>query len=170
MTRLPILLALVLAALVLPTAAPFSPETVRAPTPRWNWPTAPPHAIARPYLAPETPYAAGHRGVDIRAASTVITSPADGTVHFVGVVVDRPVLSIRHEGGFISSYEPVTSDLAKGDAVARGDPIGELLPGHCATPCLHFGVRLDGEYVSPLLLLGGVPRAVLLPTRAVGLR
>jgi hypothetical protein len=27
-------------------------------------------------------------------------------------------------------------------------------------------VRLDGEYVSPLLLLEGLPRSILLPTRA----
>ena len=88
-------------------------------------------------------------------------------MHFVGFVVDRPVLSIEHAGGLLSSYEPVTSSLSKGDPVARGQPIGELLPGHCARPCLHFGVRLAGDYVSPLLLLGGVPRAVLLPTRGL---
>jgi hypothetical protein len=28
---------------------------------------------------------------------------------------------------------------------------------------VHFGVRIDGEYVSPFLFLGGIPRAVLLP-------
>ena len=27
----------------------------------------------------------------------------------------------------------------------------------------HLGVRLHGEYVSPMLLFGGIPRAVLLP-------
>jgi len=124
-----------------------------------------PRVVARPYLAPATPYGPGHRGVDLAASSAVVTAPADGIVHFSGVVVDRPVLSIEHAGGFLSSYEPVTSPLAKGDPVARGDPIGTLEPGHCAAPCLHFGVRLDGEYVSPLVLLGGVPRAVLLPTR-----
>jgi hypothetical protein len=35
--------------------------------------------------------------------------------------------------------------------------------GHCEGSCIHFGVRLHGEYVSPLLYLAGVPRAVLLP-------
>ncbi len=35
--------------------------------------------------------------------------------------------------------------------------------GHCAAGCVHFGVRIDGEYVSPFLFLGGLPRAVLLP-------
>ena len=136
-----------------------------APLPHWDWPVAAPHPVVRPFLAPPTPYGAGHRGVDIGAASAVIRAPADGVVHFAGVVVDRPVLSISHAGGLISSFEPVASTLRKGDPVSRGDIIGTVEPGHCASRCVHFGVRLDGEYVSPLLLLGGVPRAVLLPTR-----
>ena len=136
-----------------------------AATPLWHWPVSGARVIVRPYLAPATPYGPGHRGVDLAASGAVVTAPADGIVHFSGIVVDRPVLSIEHAGGFLSSYEPVSSSLTKGDAVARGDPIGTLEPGHCTSPCLHFGVRLDGEYVSPLLLLGGVPRAVLLPTR-----
>lgn len=140
---------------------------VVTPLPQWEWPVAPPHPVVRPFLAPLTPYGVGHRGVDLGAGSTVIRAPADGVVHYAGVVVDRPVLSISHAGGLISSFEPVASTLRKGDVVARGDVIGSLEPGHCASRCVHFGVRLDGEYVSPLLLLGGVPRAVLLPTRSI---
>ena len=132
----------------------------------WAWPIAAPHPIARPYLAPATPYAAGHRGIDIRAtAGAEVRAPADGVVHFAGVVVDRPVLSIDHGGGVLSSYEPVETELRAGDVVRRGQTIGTLQAGgHCATDaCLHLGVRLHGEYVSPLLFLGGQPRAVLLP-------
>jgi len=132
----------------------------------WLWPVAAPHAVARPYLAPATPYSAGHRGVDLRAESGAsVLAPADGVVRFAGWVVDRPVLSLVHSGGVLSSYEPVESALEEGDVVHRGDVIGTLLPGHCRTPCLHLGVRIDGEYVSPLLFLGGQPRAVLLPVR-----
>jgi len=130
----------------------------------WAWPVAAPHPIARPYLAPATPYASGHRGVDLRAAEgSEVRAPDDGVVHFSGVVVDRPVLSIDHGSGVISSYEPVASVLAEGDVVRRGDVIGVLEAGHCASACLHLGVRVDGEYLSPLLFLGGQPRAVLLP-------
>jgi murein DD-endopeptidase MepM/ murein hydrolase activator NlpD len=131
----------------------------------WAWPVAPPYAVVRPFVAPPTPYAAGHRGVDLRAPDGAVYAPAPGIVHFAGVVVDRPVLSIRHAGGLLSSYEPVRTDLVEGDTVRRGDRIGTVLPGHCAAVCLHFGVRLDGEYVSPMLLLGDLPRSVLLPTR-----
>lgn len=134
--------------------------------PPWNWPVPAPHALARQYLAPATPYGPGHRGIDIASTAVEIRAPADGVVHFAGVVVDRPVLSIDHTGGLLSSYEPLTTTLVAGDPVRRGDVIGTLLPGHCSQQlCLHFGVRLDGEYVNPLLLLGGVPRSVLLPTR-----
>lgn len=91
-------------------------------------------------------------------------APADGVVRFAGWVVDRSVLSIDHGGGWVSSYEPVSTPLQPGDRVRRGDVIGTLQPGHCTGgSCLHFGVRLRGEYVSPLLLIGGQPRAVLLP-------
>ncbi|MEO5921904.1 MAG: M23 family metallopeptidase [Pseudolysinimonas sp.] len=133
---------------------------------RWSWPVAAPHPIARPYLAPATEYGAGHRGIDIRApAGSVIRAPADGVVHFAGFVVDRPVLSISHAGGVLSSFEPVEATVATGDRVRRGQIIGVLLAGHCTAACLHLGARIGGRYVNPLLFLGDVPRAVLLPVR-----
>jgi murein DD-endopeptidase MepM/ murein hydrolase activator NlpD len=133
----------------------------------WQWPVDPPRSVVRPYVAPATPYSVGHRGVDLGALpGGVVYAPADGVVHFSGFVVDRPVLSIRHPGGLISSYEPVESSLSAGTPVQRGQPVGTVLAGHCGpVGCVHLGVRLDGEYVSPLLYLGEVPRSVLLPTR-----
>jgi murein DD-endopeptidase MepM/ murein hydrolase activator NlpD len=130
----------------------------------WDWPTAAPHALARGYLAPATPYAAGHRGIDIRVPeSSTVFAPDDGVVHFAGVVVDRPVLSLDHGGGTLSSFEPVQTELVEGDEVVRGQPIGTVLPGHCRSSCLHVGARVDGEYVNPLLFLGGMPWSVLIP-------
>lgn len=137
-----------------------------APAPLWQWPVDGPRIIARTYLAPPTPYGSGHRGIDVESGSSAVYAPADGTVHFAGVVVDRPVLTLRMPGSVLASFEPVASTLVEGDTVHRGDVIGTLMPGHCAvSACLHFGVRVGGEYVSPLLFLGGVPRSVLLPTR-----
>ena len=130
----------------------------------WAWPLPAPHTLARPYVAPATPYSAGHRGIDIRGADGAeVRAPADGVVHFAGFVVDRPVISIRHSGGVISSFEPVEPLVATGDRVQRGDVVGILQPGHCASPCLHLGARIDGEYVNPLLFLGGLDHAVLYP-------
>jgi murein DD-endopeptidase MepM/ murein hydrolase activator NlpD len=146
-----------------PAASPAVNSPVRSP---WRWPLDGARIVVRPYRAPPTPWAAGHRGVDLEASSEIVRAPADGVVHFVGFVVNRPVLSIEHAGGLLSSYEPVSSTLTAGDTVKAGDEIGQLQRGHCAiVACLHFGLRLSGEYVSPLLMLGGVPRAVLLPTR-----
>ncbi len=124
----------------------------------------------RPFAAPETAYSAGHRGIDLAAAvGTIVFAPSDGIIHFSGTVVDRPLLSIEHDGSLLSSFEPVTSDLPAGAAVHRGDPVGTLAAGsgHCASACLHFGVRLRGQYLSPLNYLGGIPLPVLLPTRTL---
>lgn len=165
---LAILLALVLA---LVSPAPSTAESAKGATLGWVWPLPAPHRIVRQYLAPETAYTAGHRGIDIASAvGAPIFAPDDGIVYFVGVVVDRPVLSIRHSAGLVSSFEPVESTLVAGAAVRRGDVVGmtAAAAGHCAIVCLHFGVRLFGEYVSPLNYLGGIPRSVLLPTRAPG--
>ncbi|MEO7349859.1 MAG: M23 family metallopeptidase [Terrimesophilobacter sp.] len=134
----------------------------------WTWPVAAPHRVVRPFVAPETPYSSGHRGIDIAAPlDGIVRAPADGVIHFSGFVVDRAVLSINHGGGIISSFEPVVSELVEGTKVNRGDPIGALQPGHCRAPCLHLGVRLHGQYVSPLNYLGGMERSVLLPTRVL---
>ncbi|MEO6116907.1 MAG: M23 family metallopeptidase [Pseudolysinimonas sp.] len=160
------MLALVL---LVGTAVGGSPASAAADPPvaelgSWSWPVSAAHALARPYIAPTGPYAAGHRGIDIRAASGAsVLAPADGIVHFAGFVVDRPVLSIEHAGGVLSSFEPVQTSLVAGDLVTRGQVIGTLLPGHCASTCLHLGVRVDGEYVNPLLFLGGVGWSVLYP-------
>jgi murein DD-endopeptidase MepM/ murein hydrolase activator NlpD len=130
----------------------------------WTWPTASHHVVV-PYLAPTTAYGPGHRGIDISARSGVaVTAPAAGVVAFVGRVADRSVLAIAHGDGLVSTLEPVVSDLADGAAVRAGDRVGIVAQGgHAAADTVHLGARRDGEYMNPLLLLGGIPRAVLLP-------
>lgn len=163
LSRLVILCALLSASV---SPVPAVAHAAAGTTTTWAWPVPFPHPIVRPYVAPASAYGAGHRGIDISsAAGSVVTAPADGVVYFAGVVVDRPVLSIRHADGLVSSYEPVESELPAGTIVRQGDTIGHLLSGHCVDACLHFGVRLYGQYVSPLNYLGGIPRSVLLPTR-----
>lgn len=130
----------------------------------WIWPVAAPHPVVGPFVAPPTPYGAGHRGIDIAAApGSEVRSPAAGVVHFAGFVVDRPVISIDHGGGVLSSFEPVAPSVVAGEPVARGQVIGILQAGHCPGGCLHLGARVDGAYVNPLQFLGGMPRAVLYP-------
>ncbi|MCJ0700807.1 peptidoglycan DD-metalloendopeptidase family protein [Frigoribacterium faeni] len=136
----------------------------------WSWPVAPPHPVVRPFVAPEHAWSPGHRGIDIGAAvGEPVLAPDDGVVRFAGTVVDRPVLSITHSDGLLSSFEPVTTELTAGDAVTRGDVVGLVVAGHSPdVDAVHLGARRDDEYVSPLLLLGGGRPSVLLPTRPVG--
>lgn len=130
----------------------------------WEWPL-PDHTLTAPYAAPATRYAAGHRGVDFPAVlGTPVHAPDDAVVRFSGVVVDRPVLTLDHGGGVLSSFEPLVSELPVGSVVARGAVLGAVgTGGHCDAGCLHVGVRVAGEYVSPMLFFGRVPPAVLLP-------
>jgi murein DD-endopeptidase MepM/ murein hydrolase activator NlpD len=130
----------------------------------WVWPVSQDVVVTRPYAAPPHRYGSGHRGVDLAADAGPLRAPASGVIAFAGVVVDRPLLTIDHGDGLVTTLEPATTGLAVGDRVAGGEEIASLASGgHTAAGSVHFGVRLHGEYINPLLLLGGVPRAVLLP-------
>jgi len=133
----------------------------------WTWPLWGARRVIRGFEAPASRYSAGHRGIDIAAGEgAIVVSPAAGVVHFAGVVVDRSTITIETRDGLLISMEPVTSDAKAGASVAEGAAIGVVSTGgHCSSRCLHLGVRIDGQYVSPMLYFGGVPRAVLLPMR-----
>lgn len=155
--------------------------------PPWSWPLSPTPVVLRHFDRPEQPWLPGHRGVDLSADQAVrITSPAAGRVVFAGWVVDRPVVTVDHGGGVLSSFEPVTALLDRGQAVQEGQQIGTLDAGarshganshgasshgasstrtssHCASSCLHWGVRVDGEYVDPLNYVMDRRPSVLLP-------
>ncbi|ALJ20306.1 murein hydrolase activator EnvC family protein [Microbacterium sp. No. 7] len=130
----------------------------------WLWPVDDAE-IVDDWRAPAHRYGPGHRGIDLRPPpGAVVRAPAAGTVAFVGTVVDRPLITIDHGEGAVTTLEPVASALSPGDVVARGDPVGEIATGgHTAAGAVHFGVRVHGEYVNPRLFVGGVPRAILLP-------
>jgi murein DD-endopeptidase MepM/ murein hydrolase activator NlpD len=120
----------------------------------------------RPFDPPDKPWLSGHRGVDLGSASDggPVTAPESGTVSFVGVVVDRPVITIDHGNGLRSSFEPVRSTLKNGASVAKGAVVGTLLAGHCGTsPCVHWGVRRGAEYLNPLSFILDLRPSVLLP-------
>lgn len=146
-------------------AAAGSSSPRETSSPPWLWPVDGPRTLVQPYRAPAHAYGAGHRGVDVPAPpGTSVHAPADGVVAFAGVVVDRPLLTIDHGDGHVSTFEPVVASLSPGDPVAAGDPIGIVATGgHVAASSLHVGVRRDGDYINPMLLFGKVSRAVLLP-------
>jgi len=121
-------------------------------------------ALAR---IPRAPWTAGHRGIDINAtAQAPVVAPAGGTVEFAGVVVDRPVVTIRHRDGRRSSLEPVSATVDVGTTVAAGQEVGQVGPGysHCEPHlCVHWGLREGSAYIDPLDCLEGFGPVVLLP-------
>ncbi len=127
----------------------------------WTWPVLGP--VIRGFDLPDDPYGSGHRGIDIAAAvGTSIVAPADGTVSFAGPVGGRLFLTIDHGGGLQSTYSWLTANLVKkGAVVTAGQAVALTGWGHpgALVPHLHFGVKLDGAYVDPLLYLGPISLA-----------
>ena len=137
----------------------------------WQAPLAAPLHLINPYFQPNSDYSAGHRGVDYRVTlDDEIYAPTDATVWFVGKVVDRPVVSLRTKSGDLLEFEPACSALAAGDQVTAGQTIASVCqadPGykqHCQGQlCLHFSLRTDRGYLSPLVRFGSLSPTVLLP-------
>ncbi|CCH89785.1 Peptidase M23 [Modestobacter italicus] len=142
-----------------------APGTSAAAGP-WGRPLPGSPTVTRAFEPPPTPYADGHRGVDLAgAAGTPVLAAGAGVVAFAGLVAGRPVVSVVHPGGLRTTYEPVQPTVAAGQAVARGTPLGLLVPGHAGCPaeaCLHWGLRRGEVYLDPLSLLRP-PRVRLLP-------
>ena len=128
-------------------------------------------SVVREYRQSETPYSAGHRGIDYEATlGQAVFAPAEGKVHFVGEVVNRQLISLDHDQELLSAFEPVCSQLTEGDSVVSGQLIGEVCEGgasydpHCQPSiCVHFSVRKNGEYLSPLWFTGELKPSRLLP-------
>jgi murein DD-endopeptidase MepM/ murein hydrolase activator NlpD len=171
--RMSSVVALVVMILVAPlpahAALPRAPDVFVAPPTDleerdWVWPVSP-FRLERGFAAPAHRYGPGHRGVDVRPLEGEnVRAPASGTVAFSGMVAGRGILTIDHGDGLVTTLEPIDSPLEAGDPVQQGAPVGVIaLGGHTAPSALHFGVRYLGEYINPMLLLGEVPRAVLLP-------
>lgn len=122
--------------------------------------------MLNPFRAPDTPYGPGHRGIDLAAATgSAVRAAGPGVVVFAGTIAGRGVVSIEHEGGLRTTYEPVTATVQAGRDVTAGEVIGTLQPGHpgCSpAACLHWGARLpDRLYLDPMSLLGSWPVRLL---------
>lgn len=100
-------------------------------------------------------YAAGHRGVDLRARNgEAALASADGVVTFAGSVAGRGVVTVEHADGIRTTYEPLAVAVQEGERIPVGHRLGEIVAGHCAELCLHWGARSGKEYIDPLSLLG----------------
>ncbi|MFT4127612.1 MAG: M23 family metallopeptidase [Gordonia sp. (in: high G+C Gram-positive bacteria)] len=152
------------------------PASVASPPARSGY--APPLAgrplVVRGFDNPAQRWQPGHRGVDLTAApGTAVRAAGDGVVRFVGVVAGTATVSISHDDGIITTYEPVRGSVHRADRVRRGTIIGTVDAGHAGCPasggrggpgapsaCLHWGARRgaghDARYLDPLALLGAV--------------
>ncbi|HEX5114518.1 MAG TPA: M23 family metallopeptidase [Pseudonocardiaceae bacterium] len=157
--------ALVLTAVLCQAAAAaltVSPSLVPplTTTESFQWPLAPPHPVLRRFEPPSTPWGPGHRGVDLggRLAEPVLAA-GSGLVLYAGPLADRSLVSIEHQGGLRTTYEPIRPLVRVGDHVHRGQVIGTLMAGHPGCPatapvvCLHWGVHRESVYLDPLRLV-----------------
>nr|WP_051110258.1 M23 family metallopeptidase [Saccharomonospora halophila] len=139
-----------------PAAAPGDDDRADtdAPAGRFSWPLSPDPTVVRPFDGGTSPYGPGHRGVDLAATvGTPVVAAAAGYVVFAGPVAGRGVVSIDHDGGLRTTYQPLRPSVPTGSRVGRGEVIGTVVAGHdgCAAhACLHWGLRRDGRYLDPL--------------------
>jgi biotin carboxyl carrier protein len=114
-----------------------------------------PPQVARRFEAPPQPWAAGHRGVDLRGdPGQPVRAPADGIVTHAGPIAGRGVVVVRF-GGLRTTLEPVTAAVRVGDRVRAGEVVGHLQAGgHCLpAACLHWGLLRGESYLDPLSMV-----------------
>jgi murein DD-endopeptidase MepM/ murein hydrolase activator NlpD len=120
--------------------------------------------IASPFgwrPAPCSGCSSNHDGVDFHVpAGTTIYAAMTGTVTFTGwdgglgyhIVIDDGYGYVTYYGHMIDGSIP--SGLVVGSHVNMGDVVGLVgCTGQCTGAHLHFGVREDGSFVDPMLLL-----------------
>ncbi|GAA3536648.1 M23 family metallopeptidase [Nocardioides daeguensis] len=156
--RLALLLPLLLALLLVPSAARADPDPVGV------WPLQPVPEVVRSFDPPESPYGSGHRGVDLagHVGAPVHTALA-GTVVFAGRLAGRGVVVVGH-GTTRTTYEPVTASVTVGTTLAAGAVVGtlELAGSHCfPRACLHWGWIRGETYLDPLRLVAAAPVRLL---------
>lgn len=161
------------------SSPPLPPTTITSPGPAsagagvvdptalrrsWSWPLTPRPRMLAPFVAPQSTYGSGHRGIDLAATQGQDVRAVDaGVVTHVGVIAGRGTVSVTHASGLRSTYEPVAGAVATGERVVEGQVIGAIRGrSHCGGSCLHLGALDTEAYVDPRPLLGGGP-VILLP-------
>lgn len=157
--------------LTLTSLGPMSAAELAISSNSWQVPFDSPHRLVRQYLQPASDYSSGHRGVDYEIEpGEPLFATADGEITVSRLIVNRGVLAIKHGSGMVSEIEPACSDLEVGSQVTKGQEIAWACPAeetysqHCSEDtCIHFSLRREGKYLSPLALIGGLNPSRLLP-------
>ncbi|MDQ3941240.1 MAG: peptidoglycan DD-metalloendopeptidase family protein [Actinomycetota bacterium] len=113
--------------------------------------------ISHHFDAPESRFGAGHRGVDYAVpAGTAIRAAAAGTVTFAGSVAGVLAVTIDHSAGLVTTYSDLSSIVVtEGEVVTEGTWIGRSGRSH-VDDGLHLGVKLNGRYVDPEIVLAPI--------------
>ncbi|MDX5571044.1 M23 family metallopeptidase, partial [Streptomyces sp. ID05-04B] len=135
-------------------------EALPVPAIGRTWPVGTRPPVVRGWEPPATPYARGHRGVDLAAPpGAPVRAVAAGRVSFAGQVAGRGVVSVELTATGMpplrTTYEPVRASVREGDQVSPGQVVGTVEPSdrHCARSCVHWGLRRGETYLDPLSLL-----------------
>ncbi len=131
-----------------------------------DWSRPVPGAVVRPFVAPRAKYGPGHRGADLAAApGTAVVAAGGGVVTFAGLVAGSLHVVIDHGAGFVTSYSFLAVvSVRRGDRVVRGQTVGVAggTGAEHAVGVLHFGLRVDGEYLDPMTLFAPVDLAAVI--------
>lgn len=131
---------------------------------RWQWPLEHEQdnipTILRHFEKPPAAWLAGHRGIDIEVQEhETVIAPAQGVIRYAGIIAGVPTVSIQHQEGVVSSYQPVQllPSLHIGSAITQRETFGIIAltqssAMHC-TQCLHWGVFMPEhppQYRNPM--------------------
>lgn len=125
---------------------------------RYMSPTGEKPRVVLDYAPGKHNWNAGRRGVDLALAKgSPVFASAAGRVIYAGMLVNRMVISIEHEGGLRTTYEPVDPIVSVGTTVTQGQQIGAVLIRPCpGGNCLHWGAKYGSkDYINPMSLLNG---------------
>jgi hypothetical protein len=141
---------------VVVASVPHAAGATRTRADNASWARPVPGAVTRPFVAPQSRYGPGHRGVDLAAPpGTPVVASGDGVVAFAGDVAGSLHVVIAHAGGLKTGYSFLSRvDVASGARVKRGVRVG--LAGGAgdahAVGVLHFSLRVNESYVDPMVL------------------
>lgn len=128
----------------------------------FRWPCPSSTRVTSDYgtrVSPMSGASSNHKGIDIGAsAGADIIAVADGTVTAASYSsAAGNYVMIDHGGGLYTVYMHASSLLVSpGQTVSAGDVIAKVGSTGISTGShLHFGVSLNGSYVSPWSYLGG---------------
>lgn len=158
--------------LALAVVAVHTEAAQAAASPGFGWPLTGDAVVTRPFQPPATAWGAGHRGVDLAGqVGEPVVSAGPGRVTYAGLLAGRGVVTVTHDGGLRTTYEPVTAEVVVGQRVTTGTVIGFLGRGHAScrpgTACLHWGLLRGDTYLDPLSLVTQ-GRLRLLPLDSTG--